>query len=137
MISKTFISRPKLALVISIVITLAGLISLTQLPVNMYPQITPPQVSVTAIYPGASAQTIEETVIRPIEEQINGVEDMMYIESTSSNNGSATITVYFNVGTDTDMAQVNVQNRVALAEPSLPQEVRRQGVTVKKNLATC
>ncbi|RZF84863.1 multidrug efflux RND transporter permease subunit [Pseudoalteromonas sp. CO325X] len=132
MISKTFISRPKLALVISIVITLAGLISLTQLPVNMYPQITPPQVSVTAIYPGASAQTIEETVIRPIEEQINGVEDMMYIESTSSNNGSATITVYFNVGTDTDMAQVNVQNRVALAEPSLPQEVRRQGVTVKK-----
>ncbi|WP_462157550.1 efflux RND transporter permease subunit [Pseudoalteromonas sp. GB56] len=132
MISKTFINRPKLALVISIVITLAGLISLTQLPVNMYPQITPPQVSVTAVYPGASAQTIEETVIRPIEEKINGVEDMMYIESTSSNNGSATITVYFNVGTDTDMAQVNVQNRVSLAEPSLPQEVRTQGVSVKK-----
>ncbi len=132
MISSTFISRPKLALVISIVITLAGLISLTQLPVNMYPQITPPQVQVTAVYPGASAQTIEETVIRPIEEKINGVEDMMYIESTSSNNGSATITVYFSVGTDTDMAQVNVQNRVSLAEPSLPQEVRTQGVSVKK-----
>mgnify|MGYP000450796252 FL=1 len=132
MISKTFISRPKLALVISIVITLAGLIALTQLPVNMYPQITPPQVSVTAVYPGASAQTIEETVIRPIEEKINGVEDMMYIESTSSNNGTATITVYFNVGTDTDMAQVNVQNRVSLAEPALPQEVRTQGVSVKK-----
>ncbi|MBS3799053.1 multidrug efflux RND transporter permease subunit [Pseudoalteromonas sp. BDTF-M6] len=132
MISKTFIYRPKLALVISIVITLAGLIAMTQLPVNMYPQITPPQVQVTAIYPGASAQTIEETVIRPIEEKINGVEGMMYIESTSSNNGSATITVYFNVGTDTDMAQVNVQNRVSLAEPFLPQEVRRQGVSVKK-----
>ncbi|WP_105213713.1 efflux RND transporter permease subunit [Pseudoalteromonas sp. T1lg22] len=132
MISKTFIYRPKLALVISIVITLAGLIAMTQLPVNMYPQITPPQVQVSAFYAGASAQTIEETVIRPIEEKINGVEGMMYIESTSSNNGSATITVYFEVGTDTDMAQVNVQNRVSLAEPFLPQEVRRQGVSVKK-----
>ncbi|MEM0516634.1 multidrug efflux RND transporter permease subunit [Pseudoalteromonas sp. YIC-827] len=132
MISKTFIYRPKLALVISIVITLAGLIAMTQLPVNMYPQITPPQVQVSAFYAGASAQTIEETVIRPIEEKINGVEGMMYIESTASNNGSATITVFFEVGTDTDMAQVNVQNRVSLAEPLLPQEVRRQGVSVKK-----
>ncbi|WP_325050670.1 efflux RND transporter permease subunit [Pseudoalteromonas sp. T1lg10] len=84
MISKTFIYRPKLALVISIVITLAGLIAMTQLPVNMYPQITPPQVQVSAFYAGASAQTIEETVIRPIEEKINGVEGMMYIESTSA-----------------------------------------------------
>jgi HAE1 family hydrophobic/amphiphilic exporter-1 len=132
MISKTFINRPKLALVISIVITLAGLIALGVLPVNMYPQITPPQVQVKAVYPGASAQIVEESVIRPIEEKINGVEDMLYIESTASNNGSAVITVYFKVGTDDDMAQVNVQNRVALAEAGLPEEVKRQGVTVMK-----
>jgi len=132
MISKTFINRPKFAFVISIVITLAGLISMGLLPVNMYPQITPPQVQITAVYPGASAQVVEESVIRPIEEQINGVENMMYIESTASNNGAATITVYFTVGTDGDMAQVNVQNRVAIAESSLPAEVTRQGVNVKK-----
>ena len=132
MISKTFINRPKLALVISIVITLAGLISLGVLPVNMYPEITPPQVQVTAVYPGASAQVVEESVIRPIEEKINGVEDMLYIESTAANNGTAVITVYFKVGTDDDMAQVNVQNRVALAEAGLPEEVKRQGVTVMK-----
>ena len=132
MISKTFISRPKFALVISIVITIAGLISMALLPVNMYPQITPPQVQISASYPGASAQIVEESVIRPIEEQVNGVEDMMYIESTSSNNGTANITVYFKVGTDTDIAQVNVQNRVALAEAGLPEEVKRQGVSVKK-----
>lgn len=132
MISKTFISRPKFALVISIVITIAGLISMALLPVNMYPQITPPQVQISASYPGASAQIVEESVIRPIEEQVNGVEDMMYIESTSSNNGTANITVYFKVGTDTDIAQVNVQNRVALAEAGLPEEVKRQGVLVKK-----
>ncbi|MCF6456974.1 multidrug efflux RND transporter permease subunit [Pseudoalteromonas sp. MMG024] len=132
MISKTFINRPKFALVISIVITLAGLISLYLLPVNMYPQITPPQIQVTAVYPGASAQVVEESVIRPIEEQINGVEDMLYIESTAANNGTASITVYFKVGTDDDMAQVNVQNRVALAEAGLPEEVKRQGVVVRK-----
>lgn len=132
MLSKTFISRPKFALVISIVITIAGLISMALLPVNMYPQITPPQVQISASYPGASAQIVEESVIRPIEEQVNGVEDMMYIESTSSNNGTANITVYFKVGTDTDIAQVNVQNRVALAEAGLPEEVKRQGVSVKK-----
>ncbi len=130
MISKTFISRPKFALVISIVITIAGLISMSLLPVNMYPQITPPQVQISASYPGASAQIVEESVVRPIEEQVNGVEDMMYIESTSSNNGTANITVYFKVGTDTDIAQVNVQNRVALAESALPEEVKRQGVSV-------
>lgn len=132
MISKVFIARPKFAFVISIVITIAGIIASSVLPVNMYPQITPPQVEISAVYPGASAQVVEESVIRPIEEQINGVEDMMYIESTASNNGSATITVYFKVGTDGDISQVNVQNRVALAETSLPQEVTRQGVSVKK-----
>ncbi|MCJ8320203.1 MAG: multidrug efflux RND transporter permease subunit [Colwellia sp.] len=132
MISKTFIERPKFAFVISIVITLAGLIAMTLLPVNMYPEITPPQVQISTVYPGASAQVVEESVIRPIEEQVNGVEDMMYIESTASNNGSAVITVFFKVGTDGDMAQVNVQNRVALATSSLPSEVTRQGVDVKK-----
>lgn len=132
MISQTFINRPKFAFVISILISLAGLIALMLLPVNMYPQITPPQVEITAIYPGASAQVVEESVIRPIEEQVNGVEDMLYIESTASNNGSATITVFFKVGIDGDIAQVNVQNRVALAQSSLPAEVTQQGVSVKK-----
>jgi len=132
MISKIFIHRPKFAFVISIVISLAGLIAMGILPVNMYPEITPPQVQISAVYPGASAQVVEESVIRPIEEQINGVEDMMYIDSSASNNGSAVITVYFKVGTDGDIAQVNVQNRVALATSSLPAEVTRQGVNVKK-----
>ena len=136
MISKTFIERPKFAFVISIVISLAGLIAMSLLPVNMYPEITPPQVQISTVYPGASAQVVEESVIRPIEEQVNGVEDMMYIESTASNNGSASITVYFKVGTDGDMAQVNVQNRVALATSSLPSEVTRQGVNVEKKSST-
>ncbi|MCK5893612.1 MAG: multidrug efflux RND transporter permease subunit [Endozoicomonadaceae bacterium] len=132
MISQFFIHRPKFAFVISIVITLAGLISLYTLPVNMYPQMVPPQVTVTALYPGASALVIEETVIRPIEEEINGVEDMLYIESTASNDGAATINVTFKSGTNADMAQVNVQNRVATAESSLPEEVRRQGISTIK-----
>ncbi len=132
MISETFIQRPKLAFVISIVISLAGFIAMGLLPVNMYPEITPPQVQISAFYPGASAQVVEESVIRPIEEQINGVEDMMYIDSSASNNGSAVITVYFKVGTDGDIAQVNVQNRVALATSALPAEVTRRGVNVEK-----
>ncbi|WP_281648081.1 multidrug efflux RND transporter permease subunit [Parendozoicomonas sp. Alg238-R29] len=130
--SHFFIKRPKFAFVISIVITLAGLLSLFTLPVNMYPEIAPPQVQITAVYPGASAQVVEESVIRPIEEQVNGAEDMIYIESTASNNGSATITVTFKSGIDDDIAQVNVQNRVSLAEPKLPEEVRRQGISVLK-----
>lgn len=132
MFSKFFIFRPKFAFVISIVISLAGLLAIQSLPITMYPQITPPVVQISTVYPGASAQVVEETVIRPIEEKINGIEDMLYIKSTASNNGSAVIQVYFATGTDDDMAQVNVQNRVAIAEPALPQEVRRQGVTVQK-----
>ncbi|RDV29258.1 multidrug efflux RND transporter permease subunit [Alteromonas aestuariivivens] len=132
MISQTFIERPKFALVISIVITLAGLIALIQLPVNKYPEVTPPQVRITTTFPGASAQVVEESVIRPIEEQVNGVEDMMYITSRASFNGVAVINVVFKVGTDSDIAQVNVQNRVALAEPRLPPEVKKQGISVKK-----
>ena len=126
-----FIGRPKFAFVISIVITLAGLLSLFTLPVNMYPEIAPPQVRITATFPGASATVVEETVIRPIEEQVNGVEDMLYIESKATDDGAAEITVTFRSGVDVNIAQVNVQNRTAIAEPTLPEEVRRQGVTVK------
>lgn len=132
MISHFFIDRPKFAFVISIVICIAGILSLVTLPVNMYPQITPPQIKVTAMYPGASAAVVEQAVVRPLEEQINGVEGMIYLESTSSNNGSATITVTFETDADADIAQVNVQNRVAIAENKLPTEVTNQGVQVNK-----
>ncbi|MGM0774392.1 MAG: efflux RND transporter permease subunit [Pseudomonadota bacterium] len=132
MISGVFIRRPKFAFVISILITLAGLLALRGLPVNMYPDMAPPQIQVSATLPGASAQVVEEAVIRPIEQQLNGVEGMIYIESTASSEGGAKITLTFESGTDTDIAQVNVQNRVALAEPFLPDEVRRQGVVVSK-----
>ena len=116
-----FIGRPKFAFVISIVITLAGLLSLFTLPVNMYPEIAPPQVRITATFPGASATVVEETVIRPIEEQVNGVEDMLYIESKATDDGAAEITVTFRSGVDVNIAQVNVQNRTAIAEPTLPE----------------
>jgi HAE1 family hydrophobic/amphiphilic exporter-1 len=119
MISRVFIHRPKFAFVISILITLAGLLALRILPVNMYPDMAPPQIQVTASLPGASAQVVEEAVIRPVEQQLNGVEGMIYIESTASSDGTAKITLTFESGTDTDIAQVNVQNRVALAEPFL------------------
>jgi HAE1 family hydrophobic/amphiphilic exporter-1 len=132
MISRVFIHRPKFAFVISILITLAGLLALRILPVNMYPDMAPPQIQVTASLPGASAQVVEEAVIRPVEQQLNGVEGMIYIESTASSDGTAKITLTFESGIDTDIAQVNVQNRVALAEPFLPDEVRRQGVVVSK-----
>ncbi|MBK8175195.1 MAG: multidrug efflux RND transporter permease subunit [Rhodospirillales bacterium] len=132
MLSAFFIDRPKFAFVLSIVITLAGLIALTTLPVDQYPDITPPVVQVTASYPGASALVVESTVAEPLEQQINGVEGMIYIASTSGNDGSLTVQVTFEVGTDPDIAQVNVQNRVALAQPQLPQEVVRQGLSVRK-----
>ncbi|WP_100639903.1 efflux RND transporter permease subunit [Marinobacter salexigens] len=130
MISSVFIHRPRFAFVISIIITLAGLLALQQLPVNMYPDMSPPTIRVSAVLPGANPQIVEESVVRPIEQQLNGVEDLIYIESTASSNGSATMTLTFESGTDTDIAQINVQNRIALAEPFLPEEVRRQGVTV-------
>ncbi|PVZ65392.1 efflux RND transporter permease subunit [Pelagibaculum spongiae] len=132
MFSHFFIKRPRFALVISIVITLAGILSLLKLPIAQFPEISPPQISVTAFYPGASAQVVEEAVIKPLEQQINGVEDMLYIESTASNDGSASITITFRTDTDAAQAQVNVQNRVAIAENKLPQEVTRSGVTVRQ-----
>src|SRR5512146_302818 len=99
----------------------------------MYPDITPPQVQITAVYPGASAEVIEATVAAPIEQQINGVEDMIYMSSTSTNSGSYQLSVSFKVGTDPDIAAVNVQNRVALATPQLPSEVVQRGVSVRKS----
>ncbi len=129
---KHFIERPVLASVISIVIVIAGLIGLATLPVEQYPDIAPPTVMVRASYPGASAETIQKSVIIPLEEAINGVEDMMYLKSDASNAGAATISVYFRQGTDPDMAAVNVQNRVATATGSLPVEVTRIGVTTMK-----
>ena len=132
MLSQFFISRPKFAFVISILITLVGLIAMFTLPVAQYPQITPPQITISAMYPGADAETVEKTVIRPIEEQVNGVEDMIYISSTAGNDGSASISVTFQTGINEDMALVNVQNRVSVAEASLPEDVRRLGVTTRK-----
>ncbi len=132
MISQFFINRPKFAFVISIVITLVGLIALSTLPVSMFPEITPPQITISASYPGADAETLETSVMRPIEEQVNGVEGMIYMDSTASNSGSVSITVTFESGIDQDIAMVNVQNRVSAAEPSLPQQVRRLGINVRK-----
>ena len=132
MISEFFINRPKFAFVISIVITLMGILAIYTLPVTQYPDIAPAQVSISAIYPGADAETVEKAVIRPIEEQINGVENMLYISSSAGSDGTASITVTFQPGIDSNMAQVNVQNRVAIAEPSLPEAVRRLGITVRK-----
>ena len=127
-----FIDRPVLASVISIVIVIAGIIGLSTLPIEQYPNIAPPTVMVRASYPGASAETIQKSVIVPLEEAINGVENMMYIQSEASNAGSASITVYFRQGTDPDMAAVNVQNRVATATGQLPGEVTQIGITTMK-----
>ena len=129
---KTFIDRPILAGVISVVILLLGVISLVQLPVEQFPEIAPPTVSVSANYSGASAETVQKSVIVPLEEAINGVEDMMYMVSSATNNGSANVTIYFRQGTDGDMAMVNVQNRLASAQALLPAEVTRSGVNVRK-----
>jgi len=127
-----FINRPVLSTVISILIVILGIIGLATLPVTQYPDIAPPTVSVEATYTGANAQTVLNSVIAPLEDQINGVENMMYIQSSASNNGSADISVYFNQGTDPDMAAVNVQNRVSMAQGLLPAEVTRVGVTTQK-----
>ena len=133
MFSKFFINRPIFATVLSLLIVLAGLAALRVLPVSRYPEIAPPVVNVTAFYPGASAEVVERTVAAPIEEQINGVEHMLYMDSVSSADGRVSINVTFEVGTNLDIAAVNVNNRVRQADSKLPQEVRRQGVTVAKS----
>ena len=132
MISRFFINRPIFAAVLSIVIVIAGLVTLKSLPIAQYPEIAPPTVQVTATYPGASATVLSSTVAQPIEEQVNGAEGMLYMSSTSTNNGQYILTVTFEVGTDLDMAQVLVQNRVSQAEALLPETVQRIGLTVEK-----
>ena len=132
MFSRFFIHRPIFASVLSIIITLAGGIAVWVLPIAQYPEITPPTVEVSASYPGANAQVVADTVAAPIEQQVNGVEDMLYMSSQCTNDGNYTLTVTFKLGVDLNMAQVLVQNRVALAQPILPDLVNRKGVTVKK-----
>src|ERR1700726_4406187 len=127
------INQPILAMVLSIVLLIVGAIAYTTLPVAEYPQVAPPTVVVTTQYPGASAQTVSDTVATSIEQEINGVEDMLYLYSQATSNGQLTITVTFKLGTDLDKAQVLVQNRVAIAQPQLPEEVQRNGVVTRKN----
>ena len=129
---KLFIDRPILAGCISVLILMLGIIGLTNLPMEQYPDIAPPTVQVSATYTGASAETVQKSVIVPLEESINGVENMMYMTSSATNTGSATINVYFKQGTDPDMATVNVQNRVTKVQGSLPSEVTKIGVTAQK-----
>jgi multidrug efflux pump len=131
-ISHFFIDRPIFASVLSILITLAGVVALLTLPVAQYPDVTPPTVLVTAVYPGANAQTVRDTVAAPIEQQVSGVENMIYMSSQCTNDGTYTLTVTFKLGMDSDMAQVLVQNRVSLALPVIPDLVQRQGINVKK-----
>ncbi|MDW9762010.1 multidrug efflux RND transporter permease subunit [Sinorhizobium meliloti] len=130
-LSAHFIDRPRLATVIAVVMAIAGALALFQIPIAQFPQITPPEVQVTASYPGANASVLEESVGAPIEDQVNGVEDMLYMSSSSTNNGTYSLTVTFAVGTDPALAQVNVQNRVALATPRLPASVTQTGVSVR------
>lgn len=129
---KTFIDRPILSWVISVIIFILGLIGLSQLPIEQFPEIAPPTVSVSTSYTGANAETVLKSVVVPLEEALNGVENMMYMTSSSTNTGSARITIYFRQGTDPDMATVNVQNRIATAQGLLPAEVTRSGINVRK-----
>src|SRR3954462_488652 len=135
MISRFFIDHPVFANVIAVVTIRFGIVALNRLPVERYPAITPPTVIVTTNYPGANAKVVADTVAAPIEQQVNGVENMMYMSSTSSADGSYQLTITFEIGTNLDDASVLVQNRIAVATPQLPEEVRRQGVTIKKQSA--
>src|SRR5271154_1898170 len=132
MFARFFVDRPVFATVLSVVIIIVGLVALVELPIAQYPEIAPPTVSVTAFYPGANAKVVAETVATPIEQEVNGVENMLYMSSRCTNDGNMTLDVTFKLGTNLDMAQVLVQNRVKIAEAKLPEEVTRQGVTTKK-----
>src|SRR5271167_1686825 len=132
MISHFFIDRPIFASVLSILITLAGAVAVFTLPIAQYPDVTPPTVLVTALYPGANAQTVRDTVAAPIEEQVSGVEGMMYMSSRSTNDGAYNLVATFKLGIDSDMAQVLVQNRVSLALPVIPALVQNEGINVLK-----
>jgi len=131
MISRFFINRPIFASVVAIIIIIAGLVTLGVLPIAQYPEISPPTVAVSATYPGASATVLLDTVAAPIEQEVNGVEGMLYMSSTCANDGTYNLTVTFEVGMDMDMATVLVQNRVTTALPTLPEEVKNIGVTTK------
>ena len=128
MFSKFFINRPIFATVLALLIVVAGLVTLNILPVAQFPEITPPTVQVSAVYPGANAETVAQTVGIPIEQQVNGVDGMLYMSSNSSSSGAYSLTITFAVGTDIDMATVQVQNRVSIAQSSLPEPVVVQGI---------
>jgi len=132
--SRFFIDRPIFAWVIALVIMLAGVLSIFTLPISQYPSIAPPQITVTANYPGASAKTLEDTVTQIIEQKMTGLDGLRYITSTSDSAGSAQITLTFDAGTNPDIAQVQVQNKLQLATAQLPQEVQQQGLTVTKSV---
>lgn len=136
MISRYCIDRPIFASVISIIIFLIGMVALNSLPIEQYPNITPPQILVTTVYPGADAKTVAENVAAPIEQQVNGVENMIYMYSQNSSSGDMVLNVFFDIGTDVDLAQVNVQNRVNMAQPQLPADVKRNGIVVQKQSTT-
>src|SRR5207342_2834881 len=132
MLSAIFVDRPRLAIVIAIVTAIAGLVSLYSIPLAQYPDIVPPQVSVTTVYPGANSAVVDSTIAQPIEAQVVGVDKMIYMKSVSGDDGSYTLTASFELGTNPDINTVNVNNRVQTAMASLPPDVQRQGVTVKK-----
>src|SRR6202000_363835 len=132
MIADTFIKRPVTAIVISLVIVVVGILSISSLSIGKYPDIPPPTVSITGTYIGADAQTVEQTVATPVEVQVNGTPGMTYLQSNSTSNGQMSMTVNFKVGTDINIAALDVQNRVGIATPTLPQEVQRLGLTVRK-----
>ncbi len=132
MIADLFIKRPVTAIVISIVIVLNGILAISKLPISQYPDITPPTVQITGIYNGADAQTVEQTVTTPIESQVNGTPGMAYMQGNSTSDGHSTITVTLNVGTDPNIAALDIQNRVGIATPQLPDDVKRLGLTTRK-----
>ena len=134
MLSKFFIDRPIFATVVSLVIITVGVVSLLGLPIAQYPNLAPPTISVTAVYPGADAQVVADTVAAPIEQEVNGVEGMIYMSSVSAGDGSYTLTITFEPSVDLDIATVQVQNRVSAAEPRLPEDVRRFGIKTQKKM---